>query len=250
GFAVAVHTDPEILLVDEVLAVGDESFQQKCTEEMTRFQRGQCAVLFVSHDLQAVQNICTEAIWLEEGEVQLTGNPSRVIASYTGDIGRRLEARLDRGNRRRASFGQEASLYIQDVKMVDSEGTPGWIFQSGDPLKVEILYEARERVEEPVFSILVHRSDGLYVSSTNTYNIDSLELGPIEGQGKLTVDIDHLDLYQGDYFLSVGAYFAPDPPSWSTEAHFLDKALQFRVVSDGKHGVVALPAVWRHHGND
>lgn len=249
GFSVAVHTDPEILLVDEVLAVGDESFQQKCTEEIARFQRGQCAVLFVSHDLQAVQNVCTEAIWLEEGKVQQTGNPARVIASYTEGVGRRLEARLDRRNRRRTSSSQEASFWIQDVKMMDAEGTPRWTFQSGDSVKVQILYEARERIEEPVFSMLVHRSDGLYISSTNTYNIDPLELGPIKGQGKLTVDIDHLDLHHGDYFLSIGAYFAPDPPYWSTEAHFLDKALQFRVVSDGKHGVVALPAVWKHHSD-
>ncbi|MGD2166043.1 MAG: ABC transporter ATP-binding protein, partial [Anaerolineae bacterium] len=246
GFSVAVHTRPEILLVDEVLAVGDKSFQQKCTEEIDKLRRGKCTVLFVSHDLQAVQNVCTEAIWLDEGVVQEAGTPNGVIASYTGDVAKRLEARLDRRNAIDSSLSQPAGLLIRNVEMVGEDDSPRWTFQSGEPVKIQILYEATQKVEEPVFSILVHRSDGLYVSSTNTYNIDPLDLGPVEGQGKLTVSIDHLDLCAGDYFLSAGAYYAPDPPSWSTEAHFLEKALQFRIISDGKHGVIALPASWSH----
>jgi ABC-type polysaccharide/polyol phosphate transport system ATPase subunit len=247
GFSIAVYTDPEILLVDEVLAVGDESFQQKCMEKLAEFQRGKCTVLLVSHNLQRVQDLCTEAVWMEEGRVQQKGDPSRVITNYVNSVGKQIERRLDHQNKEWNSLAQKSPLKIRDVKMMDLEGNAQWEFRSGEPIQVHILYESRKRVEKPVFSILIHRSDGLYVSSTNTYNIDPLRVGPIEGLGKVIVDIAHLDLYEGDYFLSVGAYLEPDPPHWSKEGDFLDKDIQFRVTSDGKHGVFALPAEWKHY---
>ena len=111
---------------------------------------------------------------------------------------------------------------------------------------VHIEYESRSVVENPVFSVLFHRSDGLYVSSTNTYDVDPLELEPICGRGTLIIEIDSLNLYSGEYFLSVGAYRAPDPPYWATPDHFLDKQFKFRVISEQRHGVMVMPARWKH----
>ena len=128
--------------------------------------------------------------------------------------------------------------------MTDATGKERWTFHSGEEVRIHIAYESNERLQRPVFSILMHRSDGVYVASTNTYNIDPTDLGPIEGRGEVVVSIDHLDLHRGNYFLSVGAYYEPDPPYWSTEADLLDKAFQFCVLSCGRHGVVALPATW------
>jgi lipopolysaccharide transport system ATP-binding protein len=251
GFSVAVHTDPEILLVDEVLAVGDAAFQQKCLDKISEFKRESRTVLFVSHNLYLVQQFCKRAIWLEKGEIQRMGPVDQVIASYAAAVTERLQAELDLRNTRSAAATHRGDLHIRDVIIVDAKGKPSWILQSGEPMCIRILYEATERVEKPVFSILIHRSDGVYISSTNTYSIDPTEIGAILGRGELVVNIDELDLYGGDYLLSVGAYVEPDPPYWSAPAHFLDKRYSFRVLSPGgSHGVVVLPARWEHHAEN
>jgi lipopolysaccharide transport system ATP-binding protein len=248
GFSVAIHTRPDILLIDEVLAVGDAAFREKCADKIAEFRRGKCTILLVSHDLASIQELCSQAVWLEDGQIQLMGEAQRVISSYAACVEEELEAKLDLDNRgTRQTVSQRGRLQIREVKMVDVEDRPRWTFHSGEPLHLHVAYEATHRVENPVFSILIHRSDGLYVSSTNTYNIDPFDVGPIEGRGELVIHIDRLDLYAGDYFLSVGAYFEPDPPYWSEPAHFLDKQYKFRIVSEGRHGVYVLPAEWTHN---
>jgi lipopolysaccharide transport system ATP-binding protein len=245
GFSVAVHTRPDILLVDEVLAVGDAAFREKCMDRIAEFRRGECTIVLVSHDLDSVQELCSQVAWLENGQIQLMGEAQRVISSYAARVDEELEAKLNLDNRGvLQTVSQRDGLRIREVKMVDVEDKPRWTFHSGEPLCLHIEYEATQRIENPVFSILIHRSDGLYVSSTNTYNIDPFDVGPIEGHGELVIHIDRLDLYGGDYFLSVGAYFEPDPPYWSEPAHFLDKQYKFRIVSEGRHGVYVLPAEW------
>lgn len=247
GFSVAAHTRPDVLLIDEVLAVGDATFREKCMDKIAEFRRGECTIVLISHDLGPIQDMCSQVIWLEDGRIQLSGATQRVISSYVARIEEELEAKLVLSNERAVEETlQQGELRIREVKMVDAEDTARWIFKSGEPLRVHISYESTNRVENPVFSILIHRSDGLYVSSTNTYNIDPFEVGPIEGRGELVIDIDRLDLYAGDFFLSVGAYFEPDPPYWSAAAHFLEKEYSFRVVSEGRHGVFVLPAGWTH----
>ena len=246
GFSMAVHTDPEVLLVDEVLAVGDAAFQQKCLDKMAQFKREGRTILFVSHALKLIEELCAQVIWLEEGTIREVGPTDRVITSYMGSVTDKLEAEL---SLKAGSVlpKQRGTLRILAVTMMGADGKPCWTFHSGDPVRVRIEYEATERVDNPVFSILIHRSDGLYVSSTNTYNIDPLEVGPIDGIGELIVTIDHLDLYEGDYLLSIGAYLEPDPPFWSTPADFMDKQYKFRMLSTrGKHGVIVLPARWEH----
>jgi hypothetical protein len=164
-----------------------------------------------------------------------------------GAVADKLEAELSLSNAASLVPKRHGKLVIRSVAMLDAEGRQCWAFRSGNPVRILIVYEATERVERPVFSILIHRSDGLYVSSTNTYDINPLEVGPIDGSGELLVVISQLDLYEGDYLLSVGAYVEPDPPFWSTPAYFLDKQYRFRMLSAaGRHGVIVLPAEWEH----
>jgi len=245
GFSVAVHTDPEILLVDEVLAVGDQAFQRKCIEQIMEFRCAGCTVVLVSHDLQMIQHLCSRVLWLDQGRLMDDGETDQVIARYINIIRTDWEKRLDSEHKGITIARERKPLQIQEVKMLDSEGHPRWVFPSGQPLRIQIAYECIEPVERPVFSILIHRSDGLYVSSTNTFNIDPTDIGPIQGRGVVSVDIERLDLYEGDYLLSVGAYLEPDPPFWSQPADFRDKQYRFRVISPkGTHGVLVLPARW------
>jgi len=247
GFAVAIHVDPDVLLIDEILAVGDQAFQNKCLGKIAELKSQGVTILFVSHDLEAVRDLCDRAIWLENGNIQQVGQADRVVASYVAAVEEQLEARLEHQNIDVATPTRRGMLRIRDVKMVDVEGKPRWSFRSGEPVRIWIMYESTERVERPVFSILIHRSDGIYISSTNTYDVDPFEVGPIKGRGELAVTVDRLDLYEGDYLLSVGAYEEPDPPFWSTPACFLDKQYKFRMLSSsGAHGILMLPARWEH----
>ncbi len=247
GFAVAIHVDPDILLIDEILAVGDQAFQQKCLGKIGELKSQGVTIIFVSHDLEAVQDLCDRALWLEDGNIQRVGQADRVVASYVAAVEEQLEARLEHQNIVGATPTRSGMLRIRDVKMMDAEGKPRWTFRSGEPVRIRIVYESTERVERPVFSILIHRSDGVYISSTNTYNINPFEVGPIKGRGELVVTVDRLDLYEGDYLLSVGAYVEPSPPFWATPACFLDKQYKFRILSSsGAHGILVLPAKWEH----
>lgn len=246
GFSTAAYAQPDILLIDEVLAVGDAAFQQKCLGKMAAFKRKGCTIVFVSHDLQSVKDLCSRAFWMDEGRVKQQGPADRVIVNYVSAVDGQLEKDLKIQNQPAVSARLKDKLSIRDVQMVNANGEPAWTLHSGEPVQIRIAYEATARIEEPVFSILIHQSDGLYISSTNNYNIDPFDIGPIEGAGEVIIDIRELALYRGEYFLSVGAYVAPDPPYWSTSAEFLDKAYKFRVLSEEKHGVLVLPATWHH----
>jgi ABC-type polysaccharide/polyol phosphate transport system ATPase subunit len=248
GFSVAAHTHPEILLIDEVLAVGDAAFHQKCLDKIAEFRRGDCTILFVSHHLEAVQELCNRAVWLEQGQVQKIGEAEPVVASYLADVGRRREARSHlRNTREPDTSGDQKEIRICKVSMVDPEGKPRWTFRSGEPLSMQITYECRGRVEVPIFSILIHREDGIYVTAANTLDVGTggSQLPPIDGPGCVELSIESLQLARGAYLLSVGAYGFPDPPFWSHPADFHDRAYHFYVESDRHtHGLLALNTHW------
>jgi len=251
GFSVAIHTEPDILLVDEVLAVGDATFQKKCLERIAALRRAGRTVVFVSHNLRLVQRLCDRVFWLEKGRIREVGPPDQVIRDYIAAVAEQRERSLISSNVSRVLAPPDGALQIYEVTLSDEKGQPKAVFRSGDPFHVRIRYRCAHRIERPVFSILIHRSDGTYVSSTNTYDIDPLDIGPIEGSGEIVVRIARLDLYEGDYLLSIGAYTEPDPPFWTTPAHFLDKAFRFQVYSPkGSHGIVVLPARWEHYPDE
>jgi ABC-type polysaccharide/polyol phosphate transport system ATPase subunit len=248
GFSVAAHTHPEILLVDEVLAVGDAAFHQKCLDKIAEFRRGDCTILFVSHQLEAIQQLCTRAIWLEEGEIKRMGEADPVVASYVAEVEDRREARLQLMNKGKAGPSRDrGKLRISGVDMVNAARKPCWTFESGEPVTIRIRYEGPGRVEAPIFSVLIHREDGIYVTGTNTYDSQKggSELPPIEGPGCVELSFASLHLARGAYLLSVGVYGYPDPPYWSHPADFHDRAYHFSVESDRHtHGLLAPDAHW------
>jgi lipopolysaccharide transport system ATP-binding protein len=248
GFSVAAYTHPEILLIDEVLAVGDAAFHQKCLDKIAEFRRGECTILFVSHHLEAVQQLCNRAIWLEEGQIQRMGEADSVVVSYVADVDERREARLRLINKAKPDPSRDrGKFHICEVGMVDAVGKPRWTFQSGEPLSIQIRYESPGRVEMPIFSVLIHREDGIYVTGINTYDTEKggSEWPPIDGSGCVELSFDSLQLARGAYLLSVGVYGFPDPPYWSHPADFHDRAYRFSVESDRHtHGLLASDAHW------
>ena len=233
GFAVAVEMNPDILLIDEVLAVGDIAFQLKCLDRIRQFQRQGKTLMFVSHALQTVEEFCDEAFLIHHGNLVARGDPAEVILQYI-----------------RAYMGEGGYLYTQefgtrevemtDVKLRNDLGEETALFQSGKPLHVDIRYNAHKRVEKPVFGYSLKTGNGFYVFGTNT-QLQKQHIDAIEGEGSIRLTIDPLTLMQGNFFLSLSIH------SWdhATQYHRREDWYPFGVKNPiGSEGIFRLPSAW------
>lgn len=190
GFSVAVHTDPDILLVDEVLSVGDAAFVHQCHETISEFRRQGKTLILVTHDLASVERWCNEAVWLDQGLVRQIGEPRHVIDTYLNAIHEEEEKILETQNealnyavRKQRSDGKHGSrvsaatdntrwgnldVEITSVLMKDNRGEERWLFASNDQLSIEVTYVIHRPVPDLVFGIGVLRADGLCIYGTNT----------------------------------------------------------------------------------
>jgi len=261
GFAIAVNVDPDILLVDEVLTVGDESFQRRCLDAIRQFQSRRKTVIIVSHHLTHLSELCDCGIWLHNGGVQYTGSIDDTLNQYLHTVQAESARRLAEDNAAPLPEQIEAEVLgppprrwghgpisIDKVQMYNEQGVPCWAFQPGEAATVEISYRAREVIREPVFSILVHKPDGHYLWSSNTLD-HPISSPHLSEQGRLRVQIRGLVLTAGRYHLSVAAYTCPDPPYWSSPSDFHEWLYSFEIVSSSEiHGDVIMPSVWTLDG--
>lgn len=253
GFSVAVHTDPEILLIDETLAVGDQNFQAKCMEKMAELRRRGVTIVLVSHDLTTVRDFCSHAGWMQGGVLNRFDQAGPVITAYLHQASEvektRLEEEQDKRKGAPPKPRSNGAIHITRVEMIGADGKHGWTFGPGERVRVRLHYEipSGQRLETPIFSILIHRDDGLYVSGANTgQGATGSQLPPLTGPGCVEAELPSLGLAHGRYLLSVGAYAAPDAPFWANPADFHDRAYRFHVESDQYvHGLLALHADWR-----
>ncbi len=150
AFAVAAHLEPEVLLVDEVLAVGDLAFQKKCLGKMGEVARGGRTVLFVSHNMDAVRTLCQRGILFEHGGVRTDGDAESVVEAYFDDLSSGF------GRQEKSGYG----LAIQRIVLKNEEGQVSRQFRPGEDLIVEVAYDARKRVEKPYFQVVIQSSRG------------------------------------------------------------------------------------------
>ncbi len=256
GFAVAIHTDPDLLLVDEVLAVGDQSFQHKCMSAIQRFRDSGGTLLLVSHDLGSIQNICQRAIWLEQGLVQSAGQPTDVVMDYLRDQALREEqaerlrqaqegARQEETEAGSTEAGRWGSgkVRITQVMLCDGSGQETGAFASGEPLSVCLHYTAAQRVEQPVFGLAVYHETGVHISGPNT-QIGGLTVAGVEGEGEVCYHIPKLPLLAGRYRLSVAVVDGRNNETFD----YHDRLYDFQVYPDGRgerYGFVTLGGAWR-----
>ncbi len=238
GFSVAVHTDPEILLVDEVLAVGDAAFQRKCLERINELRRAGVTVLFVSHSAETVRALCTRALWLENGRLVADDVAEAVVLRYLERSRDGMGVVQPGSDERRWGTGR---IRIIRVRLLDGEGQERQRFRTGEPLTVEIRYRAEERVERPVFGLAIHRSDGVHITGPNT-RFAGLEIPYVEGEGTVRYTVAALPLLEGLYFISVSAHNWEDTEMYD----YQDRLYPFRVLSSEgeQYGVITLEGEW------
>jgi len=248
GFSVAIHADPEILLVDEVLAVGDYAFQLKCLRKTDELRDRGATILFVSHDTDAVRELCDRAIWLDGGGVRAEGDPDDVASQYLRGF---ADGELDEVRRgRKLTRGQRwgsGEIEITDVRFLDAEGREQACFVTGESLQVEMHYVAHKRIENPVFGMALYSSDGTWINGSNTYSA-GCDVTWVEGAGRVVYKLASLPLLEGGYLFSATAY---DYRSIVHRAYdHLDKAFLIQVRrSDGVKeslGLVHFECSWAH----
>jgi len=240
GFAVAIHVDPDVLLVDEVLAVGDEGFTHKCLDKFAEFKRRGKTILLVTHSLGLVERFCDEALWMDAGSMKALGDPKRVVGAYVTDVEHSEEQQLAAADARaqesaitvspdepasavlpdspvesatgpsdmfRAAEGRWGSREIEivDVALTGSDGERAHVFHSGEPLAVRLRVRAPVAMEDFVVGIGIFNAEGVCCYGTNT-DIEELKAKKIFGDAEAVFSIDSLDLVEGTYKLDVAIH--------------------------------------------
>jgi ABC-type polysaccharide/polyol phosphate transport system ATPase subunit len=266
GFAVAIHTAPDLLLVDEVLAVGDAAFQRKCLSSIQRFRDNGGTLLLVSHDLNAIQSICRRVIWLEHGQIQADGHPTDVIMAYYRHLAVEEEARAAKKSDSKTVDSEESpqspvpslespipsqprrwgngQICITKVELCDGAGQPRTTFHNGDTLIVQLHYRTEGAVAQPVFGLAIHHQSGAHIAGPNT-KFGELPLPALHGAGVIRYAIPALPLLEGTYSLSVAA--ANDTLTEVYDYH--DRLYEFQVYrgrSQEQFGLVTLNGSWEH----
>lgn len=204
AFSVAIKADAQVYLMDEVLAVGDMSFQQKCFDIFRQLKKAGKTIILVSHDLVSVRQMCNRALYLKNGRVDKIGDINEVVDHYTYDTGR-VESEVPQTSTVRAKTKKKKrpSVEITSVHLVDKYGYKTSTFVSQDSVRIEVSYRRHDRgADRPLVGVAVYREDGVHVYGTNS-RIEENEI-LLQDTGKVILEIPSLPLIQGDYQLSVG----------------------------------------------
>ncbi len=240
GFAVAIHVDPDVLLVDEVLAVGDEGFTHKCLDKFAEFKRRGKTILLVTHSLGLVERFCDEALWMDSGTMKAMGDPKRVVGAYITDVEVSEEEQLAANDAKakesvqvvtpdepvsavlpdnpietaegpadmfRATEGRWGSreIEITDVQLCGRDDEPGHVFHSGEPLTIRIGLRSPVENQDFVIGIGIFNAEGVCCYGTNT-SIEELKAVRILGNAEALFTIESLDLVEGTYKLDVAIH--------------------------------------------
>ena len=210
AFAVAVHTEPEVLLVDEFLSVGDLAFQSKCLQRIDQLKAEGCAIVLISHSADQIQELCDRALWLRKGQVVAYGEPDVVVGEYVVEMRSQTQQRTPKRPPQVTKSGVELRVNENrfgslEIEITDVRLLPISEINSGDSLCVEIEYQLEKPIDSPIFSVAISREDGEICFDTNTEAMgQSLPL--LEGDGQIKLHLDRLDLSGGKYFVNVGVY--------------------------------------------
>jgi len=248
GFAVAIHTDPEILLVDEVLAVGDEAFAHKCLRRIEEMLAEGRTVVFVSHSLALVEDLCSRVLWLDRGKVRAAGEPRFVVDAYRQAVAEdegREHREAKEAREREEEVAQDAATAseeapkevlrwgsrvaeIQSVRLLDGSGVERYHFASGESVTFEISVRAASRLEDFVFGVALSTPRGTEVWGTNT-DLAGFEPESFEGEARVRLICPALRLAPGEYLVDVAVHAEDGAPY-----DYRRKLLSFSVTAEAR----------------
>lgn len=262
AFSVAINVDADILLVDEILAVGDVNFQAKCFNKLREIKANGTTIVIVSHSLAQIEQICDRSIWIHEGKIKAEGEPRIIHPEYLGFMGEqrqeiankekaRQEAKKEKkdniadekeqnkkeentetkSNTESATQQDEIKRWgngkarIEKVRLINSEGKEQSVFETGSDITIQIEYKVKETVEDAVIGIGIFRSDGIQCYGTNT-RIDNVKKFNLEKDGIINVNLKQVNLLAGKYLLDLAIECEIGVP-----VDYFKEAINFEVYS-------------------
>jgi ABC-type polysaccharide/polyol phosphate transport system ATPase subunit len=243
GFSVAVHMDPEILMIDEVIAVGDEEFQRRCFDHMYKLRRDGVTIVLVSHSLALMQSICEEVVWFDHGRVLASGSPLEVIRQYVGRVDEAEGERISGTEAKRApgSVGT-GDIEVKGIELLGGDARPIAMATTAAPLVLRLHYDAHRPVDNPSFGIAIESESGVYLSALNT-RLGGIETGTIVGSGHLDYTIPRMALMPGIYLLSVGVTDEHELHTFDYVHHYFELHISAGDV-DERRGFVDIGGHW------
>lgn len=268
AFSVAINVDADILLIDEILAVGDANFQIKCFKKLAELKNAGTTIVMVTHDMGTVENFCTKAVWLNDGVITSYGEPTQVVADYTCFMAKKREknspmhlekahtvSALDEPSVLEAApivtDEQKMSINYSDnrfglryieitgVEICDGDDRPSNTLQSFQPMNLHISYLRHKNLMGYVFGFSIHTPDSIMITGSNT-QLDKLEIRKLKQQGRVTLRINRLPLLPGTYILQVAVV---DPDGIPMDYYW--EYERFEVINgDGSVGLVGFDRAW------
>jgi ABC-type polysaccharide/polyol phosphate transport system ATPase subunit len=230
GFAVAIHVNPDVLIIDEVLAVGDQAFVHKCLDKIGEFRRRGKTILLVTHSLGLVEKLADEALWLDGGKIQSRGDPKKVVDAYLAQVTSFEEGALtaaedqavaefaepqqesevsdndkERSSKREKGRWGSREVEISEAALIGENGQPRHVFDTGEPVSIRLKIKSSGTIKDFVFGIGIFNTDGICCYGTNTH-IEEFTPVSLSGDGEVRLALDRLDLVEGTYFLDVAAH--------------------------------------------
>lgn len=203
AFSVAINVDADVLLIDEILAVGDANFQAKCFNRLQEIKASGTTIVIVSHALAQIEQICDRTVWINDGKICAEGAPRDIHPVYLEFMGKNMRdtesANLIASNNTR--WGNQ-NIKIKEVKVLDEDGNDGKAIATGSKVTFTIDYEMVKKTENVVFGIAIYRVDGIHCYGVNTM-IDGLPAITVDSDGSYSITIDKLQLLPGEYILDV-----------------------------------------------
>lgn len=273
AFSVAINVDADILLIDEILAVGDANFQAKCFNKLREIKAKGTTIVIVSHSLGQIEQICDRSIWIRNGKIQMEGTPKNVHLEYLEYMNQermneaekeriRLETKAakerqeaekraeeerkrEEEQRKKEEEAKKSKRYgtkdamFTDICILDENGEEKGVFKTGETMVLDLNYRVDKKVEDCVFGFGIFRADGLWCYGTNT-RIDHMENFDIDRDGSYKVKLDSVMLIPGQYWIDVTIEWGQGNP-----VDYYKEALRFEVVSKVQDvGVLRIPHSW------
>lgn len=234
GFAISAHTNPTILLVDEVLAVGDMAFQRKCHDRMNTLRESGVTICIVSHNLTMVRSFCRRTVLMKYGQVLSDGPSSEVIDAYTRSLDCIADDQVD------PVHVSAMGRLIKHVDVLNEQRDEVKVLRSGQPLTLRIRIRIPAKLLPASYGVFLHRADGLYVHGARSF--ERAVLVDESGDGAIELSYSSLNLASGTYAFSVGLYSADG----SLVLDYHDKRYQLEVKNESPDGgSIALAYLWR-----
>jgi len=246
GFAVATETQPEILIVDEILSVGDESFQHKSLERIQSFKADGATILLVSHSMNMIEQMCQRAAWLSHGNLIAYGSTHAVVEQYLGQVREVESNRLSEESTEKPTHRWgDRRLEIRQVKIFNAKSQEQNTFYTGETLILRIDYFAHEPIPSPTIGVAIHRQDGVHITGPNT-TFAGMDLGVVEGPGTVIYTIPYLALLEGLYSFTVATVNQEDTIIYD----YHDRLYAFRVNNHGenvseRYGLMTMRGEWK-----